>query len=65
MSSQYASFFAHGDDEIGAIPIVLKNSSLLVLYSSNIRVIAEKELSKFSRHRHSFMSQEGVQIGLL
>ena len=42
----YALFLAHGDDEIGAIPIVLKNPPALVLYLTNGGGIGEKNLSK-------------------
>jgi hypothetical protein len=42
----YALLLAHGDDEIGAIPIVLKNPPTLVLYLTNGSGIGEFNLSK-------------------
>jgi len=42
----YALLLAHGDDEIGAIPIVLKNPPTLVLYLTNGSGIGENDLSK-------------------
>jgi hypothetical protein len=42
----YALLLAHGDDEIGAIPIVLKNPPTLVLYLTNGSGIGENDLSR-------------------
>ena len=42
----YALMLAHGDDEIGAIPIVLKNPPALVLYLTNGSGIGESDLSE-------------------
>ena len=45
ITKSYALFLAHGDDEIGAIPIVLKHPPALVLYLTNGGGIGEKNLS--------------------
>jgi LmbE family N-acetylglucosaminyl deacetylase len=42
----YALMLAHGDDEIGAIPIVLKNPPVLVIYLTNGCGIGEIDLSE-------------------
>lgn len=46
ITKSYALFLAHGDDEIGAIPIVLKHPPALVLYLTNGGGVGEKNLSK-------------------
>jgi len=46
VSEPYALLLAHGDDEIGAIPIVLKNPPSLVIYLTNGSGIGEFDLSK-------------------
>ena len=50
ITNSYALFLAHGDDEIGAIPIVLKHPPALVLYLTNGGGIGEKNLSKKREH---------------
>ena len=42
----YALVLAHGDDEIGALPIVLKSPPVLVLYLTNGSGISESDLSE-------------------
>jgi len=42
----YALILAHGDDEIGAIPIVLRNPPALVIYLTNGSGIGESDLSE-------------------
>lgn len=46
ITKPYALLLAHGDDEIGAIPILLENPPTLVLYLTNGGGIGEKNLSK-------------------
>jgi hypothetical protein len=46
ITKPYALLLAHGDDEIGAIPIVLKNPPTLVLYLTNGSGIGVNDLSK-------------------
>jgi hypothetical protein len=46
----YALILAHGDDEIGAIPIVLRNQPTLVCYLTNGSGIGQSNLSEKREH---------------
>jgi hypothetical protein len=64
-SSPYALVLAHGDDEIGAIPFILKNPPLLVLYLTDGRGIGEKSHSatRYVEIEHSWhIISEKVRI---